>query len=149
MLMLFGILILTIPATAQQTRQDAKPIQTLPSVVVSQGYLDDSVRAFKDVKALRDANEKLLTERNLSESERVSLENINKGLNEYLSIKDKTIEAYKSLVETYQNVMKLQNDLIDKLEKKLLKPKTIWDKVMDFIKDATKVLAGVAIGMAL
>jgi hypothetical protein len=52
-------------------------------------------------------------------------------------------------VETYQNVMKLQNDLIDKLEKKLLKPKTIWDKVMDFIKDATKVLAGVAIGMAL
>lgn len=71
------------------------------------------------------------------------------SLNELDAINAKKIDAYQALNKVYESIIKLQSDMIDKLEKRLLKPKSMFEKFMDIIKTAAAVIVGISIGTVL
>ncbi len=127
---------------------DAKPTPQT-QVVVSRAYYDSSVKAFKEVVALRDAIAKLQAQGSKGDVDRQALESLNAALNELISIKDQTIEAKDKLIQVYQQMYDIVTKMNEKLLAQLNKPKSMFDKIMTVLKDIALIAAGVTIGRGL
>ncbi len=131
------------------TSSGAKPIPTPKTVCVSDGYYNDSVKAFKELTALRDALAKQIAAGVKSDTDRAALEEIVKSLNELIVVKDRIQSASEQLIQTYQKIIQIQDQMIDKLQKQLSKPKSTFQKIMDVLKEITILAAGITIGHGL
>jgi hypothetical protein len=58
------------------------------------------------------------------------------------------IVKYKDIVALYERTLMLYSGLVEKLEEKLSKPKTGWNKFLDILKHAAILLSGIALGRA-
>lgn len=99
--------------------------------------------------ALRDSLSKSVEEGNLTKAELSIANAMITSLNELISLGKAKDAAYQSLIAVYENIVKIQGDMIEKLEKRLLKPKSLFDKVIGILKNVGYILAGVSLGRVL
>ncbi len=117
-LILSSTLITTAQTTPTPTPLAVAPIQPV-KVVVDSSFVDDANKAFNEVLALRQAIEQFKAERGSSTAERAASDALIKNLNDLIAIKDRTISANEQLVQVYAKIIQIQNDMIDRLDKKL------------------------------
>lgn len=117
-----------------------------PNLVVDQKYIDDCTKAFDEVVALRAAVLEFRVVGAKTSAERVTSDALIKGLNELLSIKDRTIAAYEMKEKVYDSIIKLQSDMIDRMAKQLSQGKTAWQKFASVLKTVVVLAAGVTFG---
>lgn len=126
-----------------------QPTPTPQTVCVSQSYIDYSTRAFKEVVAQRDLVAKLVEEGKLDKADLSIANAIIASLKSLDAINVQKVNAYIELTKIYENIIKIQNNLIEMLEKRLLKPKSMFDKFMDILKTVTILVGGIVIGHGL
>jgi hypothetical protein len=118
-------------------------------VTVTQGFLDNATDAFKQLVAYRNAYQKLLSERALTDQERKAYEFVITQLDEVITIGKKVNDTHVLLEEQYQKIIKIQGDIIDRLNKQLTQKKGFLDKLLGVVEKIVLVLAGVTIGRGL
>lgn len=118
-------------------------------VTVSQQFLDDANKAFALVIEQRDALAKFTAERKATDAERAAADALIKGMNELLAVKDRTISQYELLSQFQQKVIQFQFEVIEKLEKQLKKPKSLFDKILRTLERVALIVGGIAIGRGL
>lgn len=116
------------------------------SVIVTQGYVDDSTRVFTEVIALRSVVQEFLVERAANSAERAGARAMIKALDEAIAIRDKIDAANLKLAAVYQQIIEAQDQLITKLTRQLNKPKSFFEKVLQKLKDISLLAIGVAVG---
>jgi hypothetical protein len=116
---------------------------------VDQGFVDDATAAFEELEASRDTIKSFLRERNLSEAERKAATSLIASIDKLVEIKDRTILSFEKLLVIYERAIELQSKLIDRLEKRLLKPKNFFEKFLDGVKEILKAVTFIAIGRGL
>lgn len=146
---LIGILVLAgfISLDAQIT--SPTPAPTPPNVVVSQSFVDSATKAFDLVVAQRDQINQLLNERSMNAAERAAWVNVKASLDAVIAVHANIEDAYKDLDVVKDKIIKIQSDLIDKLNTQLMKKKSFFDRLVDILKEATILLAGVTLGHGL
>lgn len=118
-------------------------------VTVSQQFVDDATRAFNLVIEQRDALEKFKLERAKTDIERASADALIKGMNEFVALKDRQIGQYELLVKMQQSIIAFQAEIIERLEKMLKKPKSLFDKILRTLERVVLVVGGIVIGRGL
>lgn len=118
-------------------------------VEVSQSFLDDCAKSFALVIEQRDALAKFTAERKATETERAAADALIKGMNELLAVKDRTISQYELLSQFQQKVIQFQFEVIEKLEKQLKKPKSLFDKILRTLERVALIVGGIVIGRGL
>jgi hypothetical protein len=66
-----------------------------------------------------------------------------------MSLRDKIDAANEKRIAILTQAIDLQQQLMDRLEKRLLKPKSAFSKVLKVLKEIALVAAGIAIGRGL
>lgn len=115
----------------------------------SQQFIDDANKAFALVIEQRDALAKFANERRASEIERAAADALIKGMNELIAIKDRTISQYELLSQFQQSVIKFQAEIIERLEKQLKKPKSLFDKILRTLERLAIFVGGAIVGRGL
>jgi hypothetical protein len=125
--MLFGLIIFSFIGASGQSSDD--------KVLVDKSFLADSAKCFDEAVLCRDAVEKFKVERSRTEAERIAADTLIKALNELVAVKDRIISA--------------QNELILFYEKRLNKPKSTLEKILNGAKEAAKAALYILIGRGL
>lgn len=120
-----------------------------PQVVVSQTFVDDATKAFTEVVVLRDTVNKFMVERAKTDAEREGAKILIASLNEAIAVRDKIHDANLQLIAIYDKIIKIQNDIIDKLSNQLNKPKGFFSKLLDKIKEVALLATGIILGRGL
>lgn len=115
-------------------------------VEVTQEFINDATRAFDLVVEQRKAIDEFLKERAKTDAERVNAQILIKGFDELIAIKDKSISALEKLNVIYEKVIQMQFDIIEKLEKRLMKPRSFFQKFLQGLKEVALIVVGVAVG---
>lgn len=148
LLIIFACVIFGIGQTPTPTPDRDKP------VTVTQGFVDDATKAFDLVATQREALARYAAQTKLSDVERANVDAVLKTFDELLAVKDKIKLAYADLVQVYaqmlqvtQNMIQFQNQIINMLQAKLLKPKGFWQKFLDGVKEIIKAAIYITIGV--
>lgn len=144
-LTLLTIGILTGLAQTTPTEPVATPTPT-QRVVVSQDFLDTAMQAFIEVKALRDAVEKLKAQSGTSAALRAAFDAQIAAMNDLITIKDRKAVALEDLNKVYAQMLQIVQDMNTQLLNKLNKPKSQLDKILSAIKELGILAAGIALG---
>lgn len=118
-------------------------------VEVDQTFVDDATKAFLLVPELKKSLESCLTERKFSDAERDSVKVLIKGFDDLIKVKDQISAEKDKIIALYEKVIEFQSQIIDKLEKKLLKPKSFFQKFLQAVKETLLILGGIALGRGL
>ena len=120
-----------------------------PKVCISQEAANKCVTAAAELIEARKVIADFLRERASSVAEREAAGVLIKGLNDLIAVKDR-IDAYKDQAfAMYERVIKMQQGIIEDLEKRLSKPKSAWSRFVDILKTAATLLAGISLGRGL
>lgn len=141
----------------QQSETGAEP--TPSPTGVSQQFVDDASRAFREVVELRSAVDSLKLERVARIELEARYEKVVESFKEVVALKDETIATQKALqervVQMYEAIVKLQQSIIDKYANAILNPKqeSGWKKflrvVTKIVEKAADIATGVLIGRVL
>lgn len=143
MIRFFSILVVILWFVYSVTAQDA------PKVCISQESANKCVSCATELIAARDVIAKFQVERATSLAEREAANTLIKGLNDLIVVKDR-IDAYKDQAfALYERVIAMQKGIIDDLEKRLMKPKSAWQKFVAILKNAAILLAGITLGRGI
>ncbi len=118
-------------------------------VTVTQGYVDRATQAFNEVVALRDAVAKCGEQAKLSAAERQAVTLTLATLNDAIKVRDQLNSAQDRLILMYDKIIKLQDDLINKLVNQLNKPRSFFQKFLDQLKNIALIAVGVTLGRGL
>lgn len=97
----------------------------------------------------RTAIAKLLAERGAADAALASALKVVDGWKELDAVNNQIILKQREMMELYERTVKLYASLVESLEKRLMKPKSGFQKFLDALKTVTYVLAGVALGRGL
>lgn len=64
-------------------------------------------------------------------------------------IQDAKVAQYQELIKIYDQMLKVQSDMIDRLTAKMLKPKSALTKFLDSVKEVIKAVGYIAAGAAI
>lgn len=126
-----------------------QPTPTAPNVVVSQAFVDDATRAFKEVAALRDALARVQAVNSLSAAERKAVDATLAAMDALIVVKDRIPLAYAALDEVRVKTIEAQSVLIDRLLTQLNKKPSTWQKILGVLKRIADIAVGVGIGSVL
>ena len=118
-------------------------------VTTDQGFIDDAAKAFAEVRVLRDTVEKFLNERAKTSVERTTAENLIKGLNDFLALKDRFISQYELMVATMAKMIEYQDQIIAKLMAMNNKPKGFFQKLLEGVKKVLEIAVFILIGRGI
>lgn len=125
-------------------------------VTVTQGYIDDSTKAFALVVELRDALQKEQMAGGASQVTKAALQAQITALNDVIAIKDRKDAVYQSLLDlrdqafaVYEKVIKIQADMIEKLYAQLNKPASAWHKFVRAVERIAMIALGISLGRGL
>lgn len=158
MLMLFGTLTLTAQTSTPLNGPDVPPtpkvvvdckIEPAKCILVDPSFIADSAKAFTEVTALRDAVQKFLVERAKTDAEKEGAKILITSLNDAIAVRDKIHDANLQLITIYDKIIKIQNDIIDKLTNQLNKPKGFFSKLLNKIKEVALLATGIILGRGL
>jgi hypothetical protein len=123
-----------------------QPTPTAPSVVVSQAFVDDATRAFKEVAALREALARVQAVNGLSAAERKAVDATLAAMDSLMAVKDRIPLAYAALDEVRIKTIEAQNVLIERLLTQLNKKPSTWQKILGVLKRIADIAVGIGIG---
>lgn len=109
-------------------------------------------RLFNTVEQLVEAKDviaKMLQERGASDAAINSALKVIEGWKQLDAINNTIILKQKDVIALYERTLKMYADLVEKLEARLMKPKSAFSKLMDAIKTVLTLAAGVALGRGL
>lgn len=115
-------------------------------VEVDQSFVNDAEKAFTEVVALRATVEAFKTERAKTDTERAAADTLIKSFDALIKVKDQISVEKDKIIALYERVIELQSKMLDTLEKRLLKPKSFFQKMLATLKDIALVVAGIALG---
>lgn len=115
-------------------------------IEVDQSFVDDSTKAFILIAEQRKTIENFLAERARTEIERQSAQTLIKAYDELIKVKTEVGLEKDKIIQMYEKVINLQMAIIDSLEKKLLKPKSFFQKVLATLRDLTLIVVGLTVG---
>ncbi len=133
------ILLFTVSAFAQDE----------PKICVSQDAINKCASAATELLAARDAISQFTVERTTSLAERTAAAKVVEGLNNLLAIKDRQIAAYEQINLLFRQTIELQGQIITRLEDRLNKPKSAFQRLVSILRDLSFVLAGISLGRVL
>lgn len=119
------------------------------TVEVPQTFVDDATKAFDLVVEQKKVIENCLTERKLTDAERDSMRVLIKGFDELIKVKDQISDAKDRIIALYERVIVMYQGLVEKLEQKLLKPKSFFQKFLQAVKETLLLVGGIVIGRGL
>mgnify|MGYP001607199607 CR=1 FL=1 len=118
--------------------------QCVPNTVI-----DASVKAVNELASARQVIEAFKTERGLNEAERASAARLVDRLNGIISTQDKLAVEYDRVILLLKDVIKMQSELVEKMQKMLNAPKSAWSRFVSAIKTIGYVLTGIGIARGL
>jgi len=99
--------------------------------------------------AAKDVIIKFQNERLTSDAAIANALKVIEGWKEMDAINGQIILKKDQVIALYERVIQLQMNIIESLEKRLMKPKSAFNKFMDALKTVTFLLAGVALGRGI
>jgi len=97
----------------------------------------------------KDVIAKMLAERGASDAAIASALKTIEGWKSLDAINNTIIAKQKDVIALYEQVMKVQMQIIENLEKRLNKPRSAFGKFLDALKTVGFILAGVTLGRGL
>ncbi len=153
-LALLTILIIGVTSVIRCQTVTPTPDRNTP-VTTTQGYIDDSTKAFALVVSLRDALQKAQMASGGDTVTKAALQAQIDSLNGLMVIYERKDAIYESLLvlrdkafAAYDVIVKIQADMIERLSTQLSKGKSKWDKVLTVLKEIAALTFGIAIGRA-
>lgn len=113
---------------------------------VPQADMDRIAKDLNELKVLKDAYQKLLTERALTDAERTAAQNVIKISQDTVAIFQQGVADRDKVIELQQKALTLYAELVQKLTDQLNKPKSAWSKFLTALKEIAYLAAGVVIG---
>jgi hypothetical protein len=104
------------------------------------------LKAINEAIASKDVIAKMLSERGASDAALQSANQLIEGLKNLDVINGQIIAKQKDVMALYENTLKLQAELIDKLMLKINAPKSAWQKFISAVRDIAILAAGLSIG---
>lgn len=144
LLFFIGCLVLTISVQAQCVEKTNDPC-----ILVNSSYVADATKAFELLPALRTQVESLIKQNTAGEAQITALKLVNEAFKEIVALKDQKDAVTDKMFAVYERVIKLQGDLLDKLEARLNRPKSFLQKLGDVIKQIGNIAIGIAIGRGI
>lgn len=126
------------------------------TVTISQEAADKCVENTQKLDAAQKVIDQFLKERTTSDlalAKANSVIEIDKLLlaakDELGKIQDAKVAQYQELIKIYDQMLKAQSDMIDRLTAKMLKPKSALTKFLDSVKEVIKAVGYIAAGAAI
>jgi len=123
--------------------------QDEPKVCLSQTAINKCASAVAELLEARTVITEFQKERSTSVAEREAAAKVIAGLNDLVIVKDRVIATYEQINALYKQTVEIQSQIIDKLEKRLLKGKSGFERFLDVLKTVGYILAGAALGRGL
>ena len=118
-------------------------------VCLDQATANDIYKKPDELVAAKDAINKMLAERNASDAAINAANMLIESYKQQDAVNGQIVLKYKDAMAMYEQVVKMQQQVIDSLTKRLNAPKSTFAKVMTVIKEIGILLAGVTIGRGL
>lgn len=125
--------------------------QTCPPdrVCFTQPQANEIFDKLNQLAAAKDVIIKFQNERLTSDAAIANALKVIEGWKEMDAINGQIILKKDQVIALYERVIQLQMNIIESLEKRLMKPKSAFNKFMDALKTVTFLLAGVALGRGI
>jgi xanthine dehydrogenase molybdopterin-binding subunit B len=119
------------------------------TVTISQESFNKLVNAAESLVEAKDVIAKMLAERGASDAAIASALKTIEGWKALDEINNTIIEKQKAVIGLYEKTLNLYASLVEKLEARLMKPKSAWSKFLDGLKTVLTLAAGVVLGRGL
>ena len=116
------------------------------SVCFSQAQANEIFDKLNQFVAAKDLIIKLQTQAGTADTALANALKVIEGHVELQKVNDQIILKKDQIIVLYERVMQIQMQIIENLEKRLMKPRSPWGKFLDVLKTVTVFLAGVALG---
>jgi hypothetical protein len=97
----------------------------------------------------KDVIAKMLAERGASDAAIASAMKTIEGWKNLDEINNTIIAKQRDVIALYERTIQLYAGLVDSLEKRLSKPKSAWSRLVDVLKNAAILLAGISLGRGI
>ena len=142
-------LVITIIITAFAFGASAQqpPLQCpTGSVCFTQAQANTIFDKLNELVAAKDLIIKLQTQAGTADTALANALKVIEGHVELQKVNDQIILKKDQIIVLYERVMQIQMQIIENLEKRLMKPRSPWGKFLDVLKTVTVFLAGAALG---
>jgi hypothetical protein len=116
---------------------------------VPQASFNTMVNRLNELVEAREVINKMLTERGTADVALASAQRVIEGWKQLDAVNGMIIVKQKEMMELYEKTLNLYASLVEKLEARLMKPRSPWSKFLDAIKTVIMLAAGVALGRGL
>ncbi len=145
----FVLIILTLVFAGSALTQSATPECPPGRICFSQQQANEIFDKLSQLASAKDLIIKYQNERLTSDSTIANALKVIEGWKEMDAINGQIILKKDQVIALYERVIQLQMNIIESLEKRLMKPKSAFNKFMDALKTVTFLLAGVALGRGI
>lgn len=118
-------------------------------VCIPQATFNKTLDRLEELVASKDVIAKMLTERGASEAALNSALKTIEGWKSLDEINNVIILKQKDVIALYEKVITMYQNVVEKLEQRLAKPKSAWQKFVGILKTAATLLSGIALGRGL
>lgn len=144
-----GVFIVMAGVIAQGQTTDCPATMPAGTVCITQEAANRTAAAIAELIEARKSIAEFLKERALTDIERTSAARLQAALNAVITTGEKISSMKDQMIELQQKTILLQNNLILKMEAEILKPKSGWQKFLDYVKIATSIVFGIYVGRRL
>lgn len=140
------ILITIFLISASGINAQCVPTPTDNCVSVHQSVLDRAAKAIDELTEARKAISALQNVQTATDAERTAYKNLADVTETAISVLQKGITDRDKVIELQQKAIEALSQLVEKLDKQLMRPKSGWSKFVGVVEKVVVLLAGVAIG---
>lgn len=115
------------------------------SVCVPQQTIDRAAQAASELIEARKVIQEFTKERAATDAERAASAKLIDGLNALVTTKDRIETEQNKIIDLYKQTVILQQEIIERLEKRLMAPKSGWNKFTATLEKVALILVGVAL----
>lgn len=142
--LVFTILLLGVAAVEIRTQN--LPVCPQGHVCFTQPQANDIFEKLSQLVAAKDLILKLQTQAGTADTALANALKVIEGHVELHKVDDQIIVKKDQIIVLYERVMQIQMQIIENLEKRLMKPKSTWDKIGSVLKTIVTLAAGIALG---
>ncbi len=123
--------------------------QDEPKVCISQAAANKCATIAAELIEARNVIAEYQKKDALTAAERQASQVLIKGLNDLIDVKTRVELEKDKIIEMYAKVVTMYQGIVADLEKRLMKPKSGFQKFMDALKAVGYILAGVSLGRGI
>lgn len=115
----------------------------------TQAQANEIFSKLNELVAAKDLIIKLQTQAGTADTALANALKVIEGHIELHKVDDQIIVKKDQIIVLYERVMQIQMQIIENLEKRLMKPKSTWDKIGSVLKTIVTLAAGIALGRGM